>query len=129
MSEATQAEYGAAESGTHGSSTHEDWLEGTEGLQRGVLTDAGVSTERMAAALYVLRAASQLFPGDAEVQHASLYVRHNRARPGTLKLGDELPDVRLYSLQQSTDGVKEHISLRAACSGAAPTLLVAGSWS
>ena len=119
-SEATQAAYGTAES----DKSDADWLEVTDELQRRVLRGAGVSPPRLAAALFVMRAASQLFPDDAEVQQASLYVRYNRARPGNLRAGDALPDVPLYSLQPDC----KPTSLRAACAGPVPTLLVAGSW-
>lgn len=97
----------------------------TDELQRRVLRDVGVPPPRMAAALFAMRAASQLFPDDAEVQQTSLYVRCNRAAPGNLRAGDALPDVPLYSLQPADC---ERTSLRAACAGPAPTLLVAGSW-
>ena len=126
--------YGAAESGRSDGSTsaHADWLGVTEELQRRVLAGAGVPPERMTAALYVLRAASQLFPGDEDVQRISLYARHNRASAGTLKAGDELPDAPLYAAAQPPpEGTEEEapLSLRAVCAGPEPTLLVAGSWS
>jgi len=122
LSEATQAAYGAAESDR----LDTDWLEVTEELQRRVLhAEVAVPPERMAAALFAMRAASQLFPDDDDVQQASLYVRHNRARFGTLQPGDALPDVPLYAPEP---GGAESTSLRAACAGPAPTLLVAGSW-
>ena len=52
----------------------------TEELQQRVLRDeAGVPPARMAAALFALRGAAQLFPRDAELCRIPLYVRHNRA--------------------------------------------------
>ena len=53
LSDATQAEYGEAESGTADS----DWLEVTDALQRRVLASCSVPPQRMEAALYVLRPA------------------------------------------------------------------------
>ena len=116
-SEETQAAYGEAERG--GS----DWLQVTEALQRRLLREAGVAPERAAAALFALRAAAQLFPCDAELRSIPLYVRNNRAAQGSLREGDAVPDVLLHR------GAAAHaVSLRTACAGPLPTLLVAGSW-
>lgn len=132
LSEATQAAYAEAERG--GS----DWLHVTEALQRRLLREeAGVPPERTAAALFALRAAAQLFPRDAELRSIPLYVRHNRAAQGGLREGDAVPDVPLHTLrsggaalaQAAVHGtVAGTVSLRAACAGPLPTLLVAGSW-
>ena len=122
LSSATQAAYGEAESGAHG--TDGSWLEVTDALQQRVLTELGVPPDRMAAALFVLRAASQLFPDDAELRQLPLYVRHNRAQLGTLRPGDALPDVPLFS----PDATGAATTLREACDGPQPTLVVAGSW-
>ena len=119
----TQAAYAEAESGAHG--TGRDWLDVTEALQQHLLAEQGVPPERMAAALFALRAASQLFPDDAELRQLSLYVRHNRAQLGTLRPGDALPDVPLFSLE----GMGAATTLREVCHGPQPTLVVAGSWS
>ena len=96
----------------------------TDALQRRVLADAGVPERRMAAALFALRAASQLFPHDAELAAIPLYVRHNHATAGTLRSGDQLPELPLHTLQPTGATT----SLRASCAGPLPTLLVAGSW-
>lgn len=123
LSSATQAAYSEAESGARGMDG--DWLDVTDALQQRVLTEFGVPPERMAAALFVLRAASQLFPDDAELRQLSLHVRHNRAQRGALRPGDALPDVPLFSPEAT--GVTT--TLREACDGPQPTLVVAGSWS
>ena len=81
----------------------------------------------------MLRAASQLFP---ELRDIPLYVRHNRAAQGELREGDAVPDVPLHTLrsgaalaQAAVHGtIAGTVSLRAACAGPLPTLLVAGSW-
>ena len=109
----------------------------TEALQRRLLREeAGVSPERTAAALFALRAAAQLFPGDAELRAIPLYVRNNRAARGDLRQGDAVPDVPLHTLrsgaalaQAALRGTAAGaVSLRTACAGPLPTLLVAGSW-
>ena len=120
-SDATQAAYAAAEA--DGSQT--DWLCVTDELQRRLLEEAAVPAERCAAALHVLRAASQLWPRDPELagpEAIALYVRHQRAARGTLISGAAAPPVPLFTLGG------EPTSLAAAC-GDKPTLLVAGSWS
>ena len=96
----------------------------TDTLQKRLLRDeGGVPPERMAAALYALRAAAQLFPSDEELRFIPLYVRNNRATGGTLREGDAVPDVPLHP---RTDGPAT--TLLAACAAPRPTLLVAGSF-
>ena len=134
LSAEVQAEYGAVEDDAAGADGS-DWLAVTAALQERVLRAAGVPARPMEAALFALRGAAQLFPDDAELQRISLYVRHNRARHGTLQPGDTLPDVPLFALDAPADATDAadaaggaRTSLRAACAGAQPTLLVAGSW-
>jgi hypothetical protein len=118
-SEATQDAYERAEA--PGSKT--DWLEVTSAMQERLLTEVGVPPERMAAALWLLRSAHALWPDDAEVRAISCWVRHNRARAGTLACGDRAPDLPLYPIT-GTDGATSVLRL---CGGQ-PTLLVAGSY-
>jgi len=123
LSDETQRLYGEAEA-----REDTDWLEVTEALQLRVLTAAGVSPERMRAALFLLRCGAQLFPRDEEMQQLSLYVRHNRASAGNLTEGDALVDVPLYTLPNS-GGDSAPTSLRKACAnGGLPTLVVGGSF-
>jgi len=101
----------------------------TEELQQRVLRDeAGVPPARMAAALFALRGAAQLFPRDAELRRIPLYVRHNRAEQGALRAGDALPEVPLFPLRPASEAADAATSLRAVCAGTQPTLLVAGSF-
>jgi hypothetical protein len=118
LSPATQAAYHEAEA-----SGHSSWLEVTDALQRRVLQGHRVPRERMAAALFVLRAAAQLFPHDNDVQSIPLYVRHNRAEQGSLRAGDPLPVVRLHPLHTGAT-----TTLPVECAGRQPVLLVAGSF-
>jgi hypothetical protein len=104
-------------------SGHSSWLEVTDVLQRRVLQVHSVPPERMAAALFVLRAAAQLFPHDEDVQSIPLYVRHNRAEQGSLRAGDLIPLVTLHPPKPGTT-----TTLPVACAGQQPTLLVAGSF-
>ena len=118
LSEATQRAYAAAEARLDTS-----WLEVTDALQRRVLTRVGVPPERMTAALFALRAATQLFPDDLELRSIPLQVRHNRAAQGCLREGNALVDVPLHSLQHGAPST----SVSQACTDL-PTLLVAGSF-
>ena len=94
--------------------------------------EAGVPPARMAAALFALRGAAQLFPRDAELGQISLHVRHNRAERGVLCDGDVLPEVPLFTLRPAAAAAAADAdaatSLRAVCAGTQPTLLVAGSF-
>ena len=125
LSASTQAAYAAAEA-----REDTDWLDVTEELQQRVLRDeAGVPPAHMAAALFALRGAAQLFPRDAELRRIPLYVRHNRAEQGTLRAGDALPEVPLFPLRPAAAANDDAAtSLRAVCAGMQPTLLVAGSF-
>lgn len=121
LSEDTQARYGEVEC-SHG---QDDWLCVTETLQQNLLREAGVPSERMAASLFLMRAASQLFEDDPELcgpRAISLYVRHQRAERGLLRAGDAAPDLPLHHLDGTTT------SVTVMCSGASRTLLVAGSF-
>jgi hypothetical protein len=121
LSDMTQAAYGEAER----DAGEDDWLQVTEALQRTVLERHGVPPRQMAAALWLVRCASQLWPDDPELsgpRAISLHVRHNRAELGLLREGDVAPDVPLFGLSHQPSSV-----LRA-CSGAQRTLLVAGSF-
>jgi hypothetical protein len=117
LSAATQRAYAAAEARDDRS-----WLTVTADLQRRVLEQAGVPPARMTAALFVLRAAAQLFPADAELRAIPLQVRHNRACEGCLRVGDPIVELCLHRLDNGADA-----SLVEACAGL-PTLLVAGSF-
>ena len=125
LSASTQAAYAAAEA-----REDTDWLEVTEELQQRVLRDeAGVPPARMAAALFALRSAAQLFPRDADLRSIPLYVRHNRAERGALRDGDALPEVPLFPLRPAANAAADGAtSLRAVCAGTQPTLLVVGSF-
>jgi len=119
-SEALQAAFGVAEAA--GSET--DWLEVVSAMQERLVQAAGVPAERAAAALWLLRSASQLWPEDAELQAISCWVRHNRAAAGTLAVGDAAPDLPLHSIHSSAAPAT---SVLQACAGK-PTLLVGGSF-
>ena len=135
QSEATQAAYADAEA--PGSDT--DWLEVTAAMQERVLRESGVPQARMAAALWLLRSAHALWPQDARMRQVSCWVRHNRARNGTLTPGCPAPDLPLQPIEIEREkergassagasaGVAAVTSVQLVCAGK-PTLLVAGSY-
>ena len=95
-------------------------------MQERLLAECGgVTAERMAPALWLLRSAHQLWPDDDEIQRVSCWVRHNRAAAGELAVGDAAPDVPLHPIGGSSAAVVPS-SVLAACGGK-PTLLVSGS--
>tara|TARA_B100000683_G_scaffold265887_1_gene297461 strand:- start:155 stop:613 length:459 start_codon:yes stop_codon:yes gene_type:complete len=121
LSEETQATYGQVES----EGGDKDWLCVTEELQRRVVLDAGVPTDRLAAAVHLMQQASSLFPDDADLhgpRAISLYVRHQRAERGSIRPGDVAPDLPLYHLDGTTTTVHD------VCKGATRTLFVSGSF-
>ena len=69
----------------------------------------------------ILRGAQQLYGHDSDFQAISLYVRHNRARQGSLKTGDRAVDVDLL------DRAGERVTLLN-CHRARPLLVIAGSY-
>ena len=68
----------------------------------------------------ILRSAHQLYAHDEELHNLSLYVRHNRAQQGQLKVGDEATDVELLTMNNEFVSLFSH-SHR-------PLLIIAGSY-
>jgi len=96
------------------------------------------SSSDVAAAVTLLRTAVAHWPDDAELPTLSVYRRFNRARRGSLRVGDPLPDCAL--LDCAGDGVGGGgdvgggtVSLlqwrTAQVPAGHPLLLVSGSWS
>ena len=69
----------------------------------------------------ILRSAHQLYDND-EFHSLSLYVRHNRAKQGNLKVGDEAIDIQLLNMNG------EFVSLLSHCQPHRPLLVIAGSY-
>lgn len=70
--------------------------------------------------LNILRSAHQLYDYD-EFHNLSLYVRHNRAKQGHLKVGDLAPDVQLLNKNGESTSLLSYCHDR-------PLLLIAGSY-
>jgi hypothetical protein len=69
-----------------------------------------------------LRSAHQLYSNDDEFHNLSLYVRHNRAQKGNLKIGDEAIDTELLNRNG------EFVSLLSHLHPHRPLLIIAGSY-
>jgi predicted mannosyl-3-phosphoglycerate phosphatase (HAD superfamily) len=112
----TQAAFAAAEQ-----RDDSDWLAVADALQRRLLRDAGVPPLHEADALRHLRAATYTYPALAAIP---VYRRMQRARAGTLIVGDAPPDVPLLTM----DGERTSLLEAASTLGQRkPVLLVAGS--
>ena len=72
-------------------------------------------------AFSILRSAHQLYDND-EFHSLSLYVRHNRAKQGSLIVGDQAIDVQLLDMNG------EFVSLLSHCHSHRPLLIIAGSY-
>jgi hypothetical protein len=70
----------------------------------------------------ILRSAHQLYSDDDEFRQLSLYVRHNRAQQGHLKLGDRAIDIQLLNM----DG--KFVSLLSYSHSNRPLLIIGGSY-
>jgi hypothetical protein len=69
-----------------------------------------------------LRSAHQLYSNDDEFHNLSLYVRHNRAQKGNLRIGDEAIDIELLNRNG------EFVSLLSHSHPHRPLLIIAGSY-
>ncbi|CAF1087003.1 unnamed protein product [Adineta steineri] len=76
--------------------------------------------------LNILRSAHELYSNDEEFHNLSLYVRHNRARQGHFRVGDEAIDIELLNLNN------EFVSLfsysHSHCHSNKPLLIISGSY-
>jgi len=98
-----------------------DWMEVTEELQRRVLREFGV--EDVEVGLKALRCAWQLYPDDPELREIPLYVKYNRARKGTLCVGDDAPNTDVVSLDLSKEKLFKFMV------DDVPLVIIAGSYS
>ena len=112
-----QALYAAAEASDD---PEAGWMEETEAMQRRLLRGRGVPPVMEAQALRALWAAPYTFPKLAAIP---LYHRFQRARPGSLSVGDAAPDVALLSLDGGATSLVAALRQLAPL----PVLLCAGS--
>ncbi|CAM4837810.1 unnamed protein product [Rotaria magnacalcarata] len=102
-----------------------DWMDIVTDLQTELIKKAigeDATQDEIQYGLHIFRSAHQLYGRDPEFHNLSLYVRHNRAKQGNLKLGDQAVDVRLLN----TNG--EFVSLLSHCHPNRPLLILAGSY-
>ncbi len=127
LSPQAQQRFEAAEA-----SADSEWMAVAQEIQEQVVREFSVGrphVERdMDVALWELRAAAQRHP-----EHA-LYVRHNRARQGTLRVGDVCPNVPVVSVfatssSSSSAAPPQHRHLLDRASPGRPLVIIAGSYS
>ena len=68
---------------------------------------AEVGFDDPAFGMQVIRAASALFPGDTAMLTIPLYRRFNKSERGSLKVGDDFPDVHVVALRTDTTCAKD----------------------
>ncbi len=69
-----------------------------------------------------MRSVHQSYSNDDELHNLSLYVRHNRAQQGNLKIGDRATDIQLLNMNG------EFVPLLSHCHPNRPLLIIAGSY-
>lgn len=105
------------------SSGKTDWMEVAHDLQVEVLREFGVTDAQIGRALHELRTFANRHP------ELALYVRHNRARRGELREGDECPSVPLAELAGTGVGAPRPLLEFGGSAGGKPLVLIAGSYS
>jgi len=91
-----------------------------------VVASAGFRGARVREGLDLLRSASALFPGDAEVRGAAFYLRHNTHAPCPVAVGARVP-VELGVFAVAPGGAPVPAALGEVLAGAALTVICAGS--
>jgi hypothetical protein len=110
-SEAVQQRFTAAEaSGTS------EWMDVAREVQLEVLKEFHYEEDSLVA-LHAFRLAAQKYP------EISMYIRENRARAGTLVVGDDAPNVQVVALNGTTTRLLDYSN------GDRPLVVVAGSYS
>ncbi|CAF4441027.1 unnamed protein product [Rotaria socialis] len=92
----------------------------TELIKKAIGEDA--TQDEIQYGLHIFRSAHQLYGCDPEFHNLSLYVQHNRAKQGNLKVGDQAVDVRLLNING------EFVSLLSHCHPNRPLLILADSY-
>lgn len=126
LSNEMQAKFAALEVDT----SYQDWLYAVEDMQRELVQSHGFGGKQQARALFELRCAAQLYPEEKEFREIPLYVKYNRAKHCSVRVGSAVPDLPLTQVTLNPDGPPRTSSLREVCCGnGLPTLVMAGSYS
>jgi hypothetical protein len=94
----------------------------TTALQAHVASEMGVDAPL---GIDLIRSASVLFPDVAQIAH---YVRHNRCFAGTLRVGDNAPDVELATIDGARSTLWDSIDAAARGQPERPVLIVGASY-
>lgn len=120
ISPETQKLYEAAER-----SADTDWMEVTGRLQQQVASEFGFKeSEQNKMAVDTLRSARAQFAAeDPSILDLAVYLKYNRARRGTISVGDTAPNVPLTYLDGLTKNLSDIVV------PGRPLVLIAGSYS
>jgi hypothetical protein len=89
------------------------WLDITAKMQQSIATDFGFDDEiSNDIACNHLRRAQYMYPNDPEFKSIPVYVRENKANEGTLKVGDDIPNVVLYDMNHNKRLLHDLIDLK-----------------
>ncbi|CAF1409673.1 unnamed protein product [Adineta steineri] len=102
-----------------------DWMDIIDQLQTQLIKETigqDATESEIQHGLNILRSAHELYPNDDEFHNLSLYVRHNRARQGHFRVGDEAIDIELLNLNN------EFVSLFSHSHSNKPLLIIGGSY-
>lgn len=101
-----------------------DWMDIIADLQTNLVRETigpDAAPEEIQHGLRILRSAQQLYENDDEFRSISLYVRHNRARIGDLRIGDRAIDINLLNMTGECVPLLSYHQNR-------PLLIIAGSY-
>ncbi|CAF3189164.1 unnamed protein product [Rotaria sp. Silwood2] len=102
-----------------------DWMDVIADLQTNLIKEAigqDATEDEIQCGLRIFRSAHQLYSNDNKFHNLSLYVRHNRAKQGNLRIGDSAIDIQLLNMNG------EFVSLLSYFHSNRPLLIIAGSY-
>ena len=105
-----------------------DWIDYTKMFQLQMIKERGFQYPEIVLNIY--QRASIIFP-DNKVFQDLIYVKYNRTGECQVKIGDIVPDVKLWKSTESIGTIRNFITLthlKDLISNSQPTLLVAGSY-
>jgi len=69
----------------------------SEKIQIHVVQEFGFTGSKIKDGLNFLRSAQSLYPNDPEISDIAYYIKYNRSYQGSLREGDDIPDIQLYT--------------------------------
>ena len=98
------------------------WLEITDTMQKELVKEFGfVDILSNTLAVQILRSATLIYPDDLIIKNSVVHFRENIANKGNIKIGDDIKDISLHTLQS------ESINLLDILDSDKPNILLVGS--